>query len=186
MTHYTLLVAFDYEPDDSEFDSDDLHKRMRPYEEQGLFDGREEAKWDWYVVGGRWDKSLLHKDGTRVNCLQKKDLDLETNLKNELAYIEKRYGDKEETKPEGIMEIIDGCKLPTKTERLEKAHALGGIYVPCAFLDLDNKWHEAGRMLYFGVQDSSCDEKESWDMQFKKLFDELDPETWLLLVDVHI
>ncbi len=36
-----------------------------------------DAKWDWWVIGGRWRNLLLHKNGEYCDSLQKKDLDLE-------------------------------------------------------------------------------------------------------------
>lgn len=35
------------------------------------------AQWDWYMVGGRWDKGLILKDGKGANTCKKKDLDVE-------------------------------------------------------------------------------------------------------------
>lgn len=34
-------------------------------------------KWDWYVVGGRWNNNLLHKNGTQVNTCAISNLDFE-------------------------------------------------------------------------------------------------------------
>lgn len=36
------------------------------------------AKWDWYVVGGRWSGLLLKHDGTRADNLLKSDIDVAT------------------------------------------------------------------------------------------------------------
>jgi len=40
------------------------------------------AKWDWYKIGGRWEKMLLHKNGSKVNSLKVKELDF-NNMKRE-------------------------------------------------------------------------------------------------------
>ena len=34
-------------------------------------------KWDWYVLGGRWEGYFLLKDGTRVDQALKKDIDIQ-------------------------------------------------------------------------------------------------------------
>lgn len=39
------------------------------------------AKWDWYVVGGRWKDFFVGKDGRNYNFLQKKDIDFDTLFK---------------------------------------------------------------------------------------------------------
>ena len=38
------------------------------------------AKWDWYVVGGRWDRDIHLKDGSTANVAAVKDVDLEADL----------------------------------------------------------------------------------------------------------
>lgn len=41
-------------------------------------------KWDWWQIGGRWDKCLITKDGTKVNSAYKNDIDFEA-IRNEYA-----------------------------------------------------------------------------------------------------
>ncbi len=36
------------------------------------------AKWDWYVIGGRWSDFFLHKDGHRCDVIRKGELDFES------------------------------------------------------------------------------------------------------------
>lgn len=36
------------------------------------------AKWDWYVIGGRWDGVLVQKDGQGTNTARHKDIDWDT------------------------------------------------------------------------------------------------------------
>lgn len=49
----------------------------------------------------------------------------------------------------------------------------------------DGKWAERGEMGWWGIVH---DEKETWDWEaeFAALLDQLDPETWLTVVDCHI
>jgi hypothetical protein len=37
-----------------------------------------DARWDWWVIGGRWDKFWTTKSGDKVNVLQKKDADFDS------------------------------------------------------------------------------------------------------------
>lgn len=72
--HFTVLVVGD-NPD----------KLLAPYQENNMGTCPEEylneegwnpnSKWDWYVLGGRWDGFLLDTSGNRVNTGKKKDMD---------------------------------------------------------------------------------------------------------------
>ncbi|EIZ2107365.1 hypothetical protein MOQ95_001900 [Salmonella enterica] len=48
------------------------------------------AKWDWYVLGGRWDGFFLHKRGIRTNSLKKGEIDFAGMLADK-AIKAKRY-----------------------------------------------------------------------------------------------
>jgi hypothetical protein len=39
-----------------------------------------DAKWDWWVIGGRWDQNLLLKDGSKANVATIKAIDFETEV----------------------------------------------------------------------------------------------------------
>lgn len=45
-------------------------------EEEGFWENPN-AKWDWYMIGGRYSDRLLHKNGKWCNFLYKKDLDID-------------------------------------------------------------------------------------------------------------
>lgn len=49
----------------------------------------------------------------------------------------------------------------------------------------DGKWHERGKMGWFGMSSNEISPEE-WDKQFAKLIDETPGEHWLALVDCHI
>lgn len=42
------------------------------------------SKWDWWTVGGRWDRGLTTHDGEKCNSALKKDIDLEAMLNSGL------------------------------------------------------------------------------------------------------
>ena len=48
-------------------------------------------KWDWWVVGGRWNSLLLGKDGKRHDQLRKGDIDIETMSKTQIENDLKDY-----------------------------------------------------------------------------------------------
>lgn len=95
--------------------------------------------WDWFVIGGRWDKGLVTKDGQHVNETTAGELDLEH----------------------------------------EDAAA------PHAFLDLNNEWHQEGRMGWFGT--CTADMKpEAWEQKWKAWVASLPAETPITLIDCHV
>lgn len=49
------------------------------------------AKWDWWVLGGRWAGQLLHKNGSRMNTLRKGDLDIEALEQKAIDHARSKY-----------------------------------------------------------------------------------------------
>lgn len=49
------------------------------------------AKWDWYVVGGRWSNWLRHKDGTKVDQARYGDIDWAAMLAGHVEFWTKVY-----------------------------------------------------------------------------------------------
>jgi hypothetical protein len=125
------------------------------------------AKWDWWVLGGRYRGQLLTKNPTAarvgepgvfgngplneegVDSCQVKDLDL--------------------SKMQALA-----------SERTDKAHALRTFAVV-----KDGNWYERGKMGWWAVVFDEKDE-EAWDYEFTKLIQNLDLDTWLSIVDCHI
>lgn len=70
--------------EDMRLDSNGLYEKLKEYYEYSLdaqgnlgYWHNPNAQWDWYVIGGRWDKCLTCKDGTGANVCKKKDLDID-------------------------------------------------------------------------------------------------------------
>lgn len=53
MTHFTVLVCCEH--------PDDVDGMLAPYDEND--ENTKDARWDWWVIGGRWAGSLLVKPG---------------------------------------------------------------------------------------------------------------------------
>lgn len=88
--HYSTLIITDKKPT-----ADDIARILKPFDERPFRDkvlelenkyGEDEAyklieypllTWDWYQIGGRWDKSFKTKSGLGQNIVQIDDL---TNL----------------------------------------------------------------------------------------------------------
>jgi hypothetical protein len=62
MTHYTVAVLLPRELKGSSIESF-LAEQMHPYDEE--LPDNPDAKWDWYVIGGRWDGWALNKQSER-------------------------------------------------------------------------------------------------------------------------
>ena len=124
-----------------------------------------EAKWDWYVVGGRWDGELILKNGKTANEAQLEDIDWDEML----AGKEVEYTDWE-------------GKPYTAVEN----------HIPRCFVDTAGNWYERGKMIWFGMSVGDKD-KGDWENQFrafiKDLLDGYDPENdpiTVYAVDYHI
>lgn len=50
-----------------------------------------DAKWDWYIVGGRWSGFLILKDGCRANEALVKDVDWEAMRKEHGAFVASQF-----------------------------------------------------------------------------------------------
>ena len=96
------------------------------------------SKWDWYTIGGRWDKHLLLKTGEKVNSAQIKDVDFE-NTKPTYAVIT----------PNGL-------------------------------------WHEAGRMLWWGLSTASEKDAKNWYDNYSEFLASEDQNLFITIVDCHI
>ena len=136
------------------------------------------AKWDWWVEGGRWDGWLVKKNGEKCNRCLVKELDFDGMRKAELEDRAKYY-DEEIKKPEPF---FWGYKqIPTRDEYVYGAEI---SVIPYAVLH-DGEWIEKGEMGWFGIDDPHYTE-EDWEKKFQEFFKTLDPETEVTIVDCHI
>lgn len=141
------------------------------------------AKWDWWVEGGRWNNWLITKDGEECNSCKLKNIDFDAMKKKYLEDRAKWYDEEIKTAKEfGRKPIFwDFKETPTKEEYIK---AGDGPVVPYAVLH-DGKWYEKGEMGWFGCDDPKMSE-EDWAKWFQEFISKLDPETELTVVDCHI
>ena len=95
------------------------------------------ARWDWYVIGGRWGGQLRLKGGGVGNVAKVSDV------------------------------VADGLRT----------HA---VVTP------DGKWHEVGRMGWFGVSSETDEEADDWIRRFAERFIAPYPDYTIVIVDCHI
>ena len=169
----------------------DLDKRLEfinKYEgggmdEKGLYwVNNPNAKWDWWVEGGRWGGWLVKKNGERCNRCLVKELDFEGMKKAELEDRAKWYDEAvKEAKENNRKPVLFGFKeTPTKEEYVNRKVCLS----PYAVLH-NGEWIEKGSMGWWGVDDPHYTE-EDWEKKFQEFFKTLDPETEVTIVDCHI
>ena len=140
------------------------------------------AKWDWWVEGGRWNDWLVKKNGERCNRCLVKEVDFEGIRKAEMEDRAKWYDEEikraEEDKRQPF--FYDFKETPTKEEYVN-----GKVWVsPYAVLH-DGEWIEKGEMGWWGIDDPHYT-YEDWEKKFLEFFKTLDPETEIAIVDCHI
>ena len=150
-----------------------------------------DAKWDWYVEGGRWENFLKLKDGTRATSAKLRDVDFSIDE----AVYEKalRYWDLVvEHKP-----LEPGEEMPFSMynekyykdfygDRETYARRQAGFHA-FAVVTSDGLWIESAHMSWFAWTDATPESAADWESNFIKNFiDGEDPEKRITVVDCHI
>lgn len=168
---------------------DEKMKALQKYEgggldEEGLYWlNNPNAKWDWWVEGGRWNKWLVKKDGTRCNRCLVGEIDFDGMKRAEIEDHSKYY-DKEivKAKEEERKPFFYGFEnTPTKEEWVAKFKPW---ISPYAVLH-EGEWMGKGEMGWWGIDDPNCSDEE-WEEKFQDFIKELAPQTEITVVDCHI
>lgn len=138
------------------------------------------AKWDYYGIGGRWEKMLIVGNGLHVNSAKVKDIRwdlMEEENKSKLKpfdkflkdtyysdeYIKKRYPTEE-----------DYIKTFTK-------------FSTYAALMPDGTWIEPGKMGWWGLSSATAKEETEFEKNYEEnILKKVEPEWQLTIVDCHI
>lgn len=83
---------------------------------------------------------------------------------------------------------IFGCVVEDAARSLDdvRAEARNSTIPAFALLDLDGNWHEKGRMGWFGCSSETDESTAEYRKRANEYLDALDPEAWVITVDVHI
>lgn len=183
------LVEYLERAEELEFDTSEHDNEGNLY-----YLGNNNAKWDWYQIGGRWSGMLRKLDGTRCDECEVKDLDLSLDTK---AYNEaKRFWevviDKQPLtdverpsdfftvfKPEYYIEMYNDRDDFAKSQASFSTFAML----------LDGKWFEQGKMGWFAMSDTTKESLEKFTDFMDKTLRELKkthPHATVTLVDCHI
>lgn len=142
------------------------------YDEQGnrLTTYNPKSKWDWYSIGGRWNKVLLtNKDNKDV--LEEQDFGLFN------------YCDDKET-IDGY-KWVNGAKI--KDINFEKMNeGKEKPFYTWALVD-EIDWYEQGKMGWWATSDATNESTNTFAKQFQEYINNLDnQEKYLTIVDCHI
>ena len=156
--------------------------------------GNNNAKWDWYQIGGRWSNMLRKSDGTRCDACEIKDLDL--SLDTELYNKAKRFWEVVvEEQPLTDVERLSDFFAMFKPEYYIEMYGNKDNYAKdCASFStfamlLDGEWHEQGKMGWFGMSNTTDESLQEYTNFFNKKLKELKethPHAKVTLVDCHI
>ena len=156
--------------------------------------GNEDAKWDWYEIGGRWSGMLKKLDGTRCDECEVKDLDL--SLDKDMYEKAKRFWEVVVDKqPLKDGEYADGFTSWYKDSYYKdtfgdkETFAKDKASLSTLAMLLDGEWHEQGKMGWFGMSDTTSDSLKEYTKFFNKTLEELKethPHATVTLVDCHI
>ena len=125
-----------------------------------------DSKWDWYCVGGRWDKSIKTKSGELVNECLADEIDL-TPYPNEC------YEDDTDWQGNPVKRLKDGYDWHYTTDD-----------VPFCLV-IDGEWYERGQMGWWACVSNEKD-KNVWNEEVTKMLSEIPAESKVYNIDFHI
>jgi len=180
MSHFSVAVLHSEE--------EDIEELLAPYEETKY---NPNSKWDWYKVGGRWENTLILKNGEKSSSAKLKDIDFsikEESYNYALQFWDTVVGDKlfdPQDMPFYHWEAEDYVRLYGDREHFAKISASFSTF---AVVTPDGAWHEQGKMGWFGlVVDGTPDMEYTWEKEyFKNFLENADQELFLTIVDCHI
>ncbi len=153
------------------------------------------AKWDWYVVGGRCRDMLRLKDGSMCDSAKASDIDFRLHLDPEIAADNRRFWeiivegqepvDKAEKDKYRSMYNAEYWKRRFgDVENYIKARASFGTY---AVLTADGEWHEPGEMGWWAMTSATPEQEGEFAGAYHERFIKpLKDNDVVTIVDCHI
>lgn len=164
--------------------------RNKPEKDGIIYLSNPEGKWDWWTIGGRWNKLLTIKSSEeKVDSARVSDIDFSPNpnfyndaLVEWDAVVEGKTVDG--LPPDPFVDKDELIKIYKTRDTYATVYACFHTY---AVITPDGKWHAQGRMGWFGMDSASAEEERDWRTHYKEHFiDTADPEWILTIVDCHI
>ncbi len=192
------------------YTDEDYYEEKRQWWEDDMVNENEDllstynpdSKYDYYVVGGRWENSLKIKEDRLseypdnhmgyVDSAKVSDVDF-FYVDPVSAVNSGRFWD---IKVEGAP-LKEGEKEPfslyNKDYYLERYKTRDNFiktvnsFRTYAILTPDSKWHEPGQMGYFGMNDASVEDEVSFDKNYFNILDlEKYKDCYITVIDCHI
>jgi hypothetical protein len=141
-----------------------------------------DSKWDWYRVGGGWNKTLIRKGtGERCNTAFVRDIDFEAMKREAVARLQ----------PHEKAIVGSYTKDPSLRERFpteEEYLTYTALYGTFAVVTPDGKWHAPGTMGWWGISSASSEDERDWYLGYYERFIKpaLEKNWYLTIVDCHI
>lgn len=154
------------------------------------------SKWDWYVIGGRWE-GCLKPDYDPDNDPRNYSTCEHCNgagIRDDWATIDANGNRVFKDKHAEYCNGCNGCHGTGKSRNWENAPVEGGNFrkvselapdfLPFAFVTPDGEWHEKGEMFWFAITTNEQDEN-TWRKEWFKAVNG-NPNHVAVIVDCHI
>lgn len=147
------------------------------------------ARWDWFVIGGRFRKSMPLKDGGFALSVPLREVDfgpVERWHEEAVSFWEKAVEGKIEEGETAPFCWPPASELKKRFANAEEYASAHDRFVPYAIV-VDGDWYEQGRMGWWGISDEPEDAEKEWRTGFYDRFIKcLDPNMLVTIVDCHI
>lgn len=225
MSHFTVAV-FSHSPEDVEsllapfnecvdsaspyavFEKDEDYDPDETTGERGYWHNPN-ARWDWFVRGGRWPKFLKLKPDRQANHFDDEvksqnnparcdvalvaDCDFSPDLKHK-AFYERDWeiqvdGSplREGEKAEDHLRIYKPAYYLHKYGTKEKYVKSMTDFHTFAYLTPEGQWFEPGKMGWFAYDDSTAESREDYEKKFTEYLVEAEKQgLYITIVDAHI
>lgn len=141
-----------------------------------------DAKWDWWVIGGRWANYwpvLPQSDPQPVESYDalREFADNSERIRPGAGSSTRTVLDERAARPGQWQDVARKYDIDFDHPDLHPA--------TFAFLDSDGEWHEKGLMGWFGMS-SGDKEQDVWNAEYRALVAKEGDNAWFVLVDFHI
>ena len=147
------------------------------------------SKWDWWEVGGRFNKQLKVGKVLRDEAYVK-DIDFtmdEETYKDALDFWDVLMSGKPETPGKNYMTLFSKQYYEDYYGDRETYARYMANFRTYAVITPDGKWYAEGDMGWFGCSSATPEEFKKWCEHYKEIFlDNADPKWILTIVDCHI
>lgn len=155
------------------YDPEDIGPEGEVYSERNP-----DAKWDWYVIGGRWAGYwIVHPKGDEAAALSAPAWQ---GRMFPLSGADLEYAQRMDARAGTRVDVARKMDID-----FENPDINGGHLETFAFLDSDGEWHEKGDMGWFGISHGDK-EQDVWNEEYRALVAKESDNAWFVLVDFHI